>query len=72
MEELELVLALLGAGGVIRFHVCPSLSVNQGPNLRGGYGGGGGDSPPPPRPTPDFAGHRGNLQSKNVEFDMRK
>ena len=25
----------------------------------------GGDSPPP---TPDFAGHRGSLQGKNVEF----
>ena len=27
---------------------------------------GGGDSP---SPTPDFAGHRGSLQGKNVEFE---
>ena len=27
---------------------------------------------PPPPPTPDFARHRGSLQGKNVEFDMRK
>ena len=26
----------------------------------------GDDSPPP---TPDFAGHRGSLQGKNVEFE---
>ena len=41
--------------------------AQAGAKLKGGMGV---DSPPPP--TLDFAGHRGSLQGKNVEFDMRK
>ena len=44
--------------------------INPGAKLKGGYGGGGVTNPPPP--TPDFAGHRGSLQGKNVKFDMQK
>ena len=51
-----------------------SIVVHAEAKLKGGYGG--GDSPPPPPPppppTPDFAGHRGSLQGKDVEFDTRK
>ena len=46
-----------------------SFGIEPGAKLKGGYGG---DSTPPPLPIPDFAGHKGSLQGKNVEFDMRK
>ena len=42
-----------------------SFGIEPGAKLKGGMGD---DSPS----TPDFAGHRGSLQGKNVEFDMRK
>ena len=44
-----------------------SFGIEPGAKLKGGMGG---DSPS--LPIPDFAGHRGSLQGKNVEFDMRK
>ena len=44
-----------------------SFGIEPGAKLKGVMGG---DSSPPP--TPDFAGHRGSLQGKNVEFDMQK
>ena len=43
------------------------FGIEPGAKLKGGMGS---DSHPPP--NPDFAEHRGSLQGKNVEFDMRK
>ena len=40
------------------------IDLKSGAKFKGGYGG---VTHPP---TPDFAGHKGSLQGKNVEFDM--
>ena len=46
-----------------------SFGIEPGAKLKGGMGV---THPPSPFPIPDFAGHRGSLQGKNVKFDMRK
>ena len=55
----------LDKSGKVLIHC--SIVVHAEAKLKGGYGG---VTHPPP--TPDFAGHRGSLQGKDVKFDTQK